>query len=46
MVVSFIMVSDYSDPLLKPQKTHNCGPVTLKWFPWISNPGLTFQAGN
>lgn len=38
MVLPFTMVSDYSDLLLKPQKPHNCGLVTLKWSPWISNP--------
>lgn len=37
MVPPFIMVSDYSDLLLKPQKPHNCDLVTLKWSPWISN---------
>lgn len=20
------------------RRRHNCGPMTLKWFPWISNP--------
>lgn len=37
MVLPFIMVSDYSHLLLKPQKPHDCGLVTLKWSPWISN---------